>query len=50
MRKNWEIRIQRRIRRFLHWISRGKWMEHSLEGGWCPLCKSIYYYPGWKKG
>jgi len=20
---------------------------HSLEGGWCPRCEAIYYYPGW---
>lgn len=27
-----------------HVMSGGKRGRHSLEGGWCPLCGTVYYY------
>jgi hypothetical protein len=27
-----------------HVRSKGKVGRHSLEGGWCPLCGTVYYY------
>jgi hypothetical protein len=39
--------------RLAHWFSNGKYYDHSLEGGWCPMCGAWYLYesdeggPGW---
>lgn len=33
-----------RLPRIIHLLTRGTKGQHSLEGGWCPLCGSVYDY------